>query len=237
MAIDTPAAPAAEPKVETPAPAPAPAPAAQTPAPAPAATPDPKAEPVKADGTLLGGSKAEPKPGEAKPGENQVAPEVYKDFTLPEGIPADAKLMEGFKGLAKEMGLSQEAAQKFVTLQGEHAKASMEAMVKQAETEKTSMLEKFKNDTIKELGPDYQKELGFAAKALDRFGTPELRKLMDDTGLGNHPLLVKAWVAIGKTMAEDGAPGPAGTPPANGEQEQMRRMFPSMFNEDGTPKK
>ena len=221
-------------KVETPAPAPIVAPA---PAPAAAPAPEPKAEPVKADETLLGGSKIEPKPDDKKPGENQVAPEVYKDFTLPEGIPADAKLMEGFKGLAKEMGLSQEAAQKFVTLQGEHAKVSMEAMVKEAEAQKVKILEQYKNDTIKELGPEYQKELSFAAKALDRFGTPELRKLMDETGLGNHPLLVKSWVAIGKTMAEDGAPGPAGTPPANGEAEQMKRMFPSMYNEDGTPKR
>ena len=62
-------------------------------------------------------------------------------------------------------------------------------------------------------------------------------KIRDETGLGNHPLLVKSWVAIGKTMAEDGAPGPAGTPPANGEAEQMKRMFPSMYNEDGTPKR
>lgn len=230
MTIEEPVAP--EVKVETP-----------TPAPTPAPTPDPAAPPAKveapapADKTLLGGADAPMKPGEAKPGEVLKAPEVYKDFTLSDGTTIDVKLMDGFKSLAKESGLSQEAAQKFVTLQSEHAKAAMEAMVKDAETQKAAMLDKFKQDTIKELGPDYQKELGFAAKALNRFGTPELRKLMDDTGLGNHPLLVKAWIAIGKTMAEDTPPGPAGVQPANGEQEQMRRMFPSMYNEDGTPKK
>lgn len=225
-------APVADPKVETPAPAPAPAP---TPDPA---APTPKAEaPAPADKSLLGGADTPPKPGEAKPGEANVVPEVYKDFTLSDGTTIDTKLMDGFKSLAKESGLSQEVAQKFVTLQSEHAKTAMEAMVKDAETQKAAMLEQFKQTTIKELGPDYQKELGFAAKALNRFGTPELRKLMDDTGLGNHPLLVKAWIAIGKTMAEDTPPGPAGVQPANGEQEQMRRMFPSMYNEDGTPKK
>jgi hypothetical protein len=229
-------APVADPKATPPAPAPAPA---------PAATPDPAAPPAKAeapapaaaDKSLLGGADAPLKPGEAKPGEVKVVPEVYKDFTLPDGLALDAKLLDGFKGLAKEAGLSQEAAQKFVTLQSEHAKASMEAMVKQAETEKVKMLDEFKQQTIKELGPDYQKELSFAAKALNRFGTPELRKLMDDTGLGNHPLLVKAWVAIGKTMAEDTPPGPAGQQPVDSIQAQHRQMFPLMFNEDGTPKK
>ena len=222
MAIDT-----VDPKVETPAaippvPAPAPAPnAAPPPAKADAAAP--------ADKSLLG---ADPKI-EA----NQTAPEVYKDFTLPDGVTQDAKLMDGFKSLAKEYNLSQEAAQKFVTLQSESVKSGMETLIKEAEIQKAAMLEKFRQDTIKELGPDYQKELGFAAKALTRFGTPELRKLMDETGFGNHPLMVKAFIAIGKTMMEDTPPGPNGTPPANGEQEQMRRMFPSMFNEDGTPKK
>ena len=236
MVIEKPAAPAAKtdnPPAAAPAPAPAAAPAAQTPppaAPAPEAKPEAKAD----DKSLLGGA-TDPKPGEAKPGEGKAI--EYTDFTLPDGIAPDAKLLDGFKVLAKEAGLSQEAAQKFVTLQSENVKAGMEAMVKQAEAQKVQMLEQFKQDTIKELGPDYQKELGFAARALNRFGTPELRKLMDDTGLGNHPLLVKAWVAIGKTMAEDNPPGPAGAQPANSDQAQMRTMFPSMFNEDGTLKR
>ena len=234
MTIQTPAAPAADtmtPPAAAPAPAAAAAPAAQTPPPAPAPA---AAAPAPAK-SLLGGSKETPKPGEVKPAEGKAI--EYTDFTMPDGITPDAKLLDGFKTLAKEAGLSQEAAQKFVTLQSENVKAGMEAMVKEAEVQKVKMLEQFKNDTIKELGPDYQKELGFAARALNRFGTPELRKLMDDTGLGNHPLLVKAWVAIGKTMAEDTPPGPAGAQPANSEAAQMRTMFPTMFNEDGTPKR
>jgi hypothetical protein len=61
--------------------------------------------------------------------------------------------------------------------------------------------------------------------------------MMDDTGFGNHPLMVKAWISIGKTMAEDTPPGPTGSQPVNSEQEQHRQMFPTMFNQDGTPKK
>ena len=39
---------------------------------------------------------------------------------------------------------------------------------------------------------------------LDLFGTPELKTYLNDTGLGNHPDLVKAFVKIGKAMSEDG---------------------------------
>ena len=184
--------------------------------------------------TILGGAAA-PKPGEP-PGDvkPQGAPE-YTSFTLPEGMTPDPKLMDGFKSLAKESGLSQEVAQKFVTLQSDYAKAEIEALVKETEIQKVKMVEDLKQQTIKELGSDYQKELGFAGKALDyaEKAAPGLRKLMEETGLGNHPLLVKAYIAFGKGMAEDGMPGPNGLGPENSEQKQMANLFPSMHDKDG----
>jgi hypothetical protein len=34
--------------------------------------------------------------------------------------------------------------------------------------------------------------------------SPEGKKFLDDTGLGNHPELVKAWASVGALLAEDG---------------------------------
>lgn len=224
--VAAPAAPTDSPQAPTPAPA-APAP----PAPAPAATP---AETPK---TLLGSASADPKPGD-EPGASkpQAAPEKYEGFTLPEGIQPDTALLDKAVPLFKELKLSQEAAQKLVTLQAEHAKANFEAVVKQAETQRAQFLEGLKQQTIKDLGPDYLKELAFAAKAMDHFGGQEFRKLMDETGLGMHPLMAKTLIAIGKTMSEDTPPGPTNSMPDNGEEARHRSLFPSMYDENGNRK-
>ena len=57
----------------------------------------------------------------------------------------------------------------------------------------------------KEIGGDkLTANLSSAQRALDQFGTPELKEYLNTTGLGNHPDLVKTFVKIGKAMSEDG---------------------------------
>jgi hypothetical protein len=57
----------------------------------------------------------------------------------------------------------------------------------------------------KEIGGDkLTANLSAAQRALDLFGTPELKEYLNTTGLGNHPDLVKTFVKIGKAMSEDG---------------------------------
>ncbi|MFV2901017.1 portal protein [Escherichia coli] len=57
----------------------------------------------------------------------------------------------------------------------------------------------------KEIGGDKLiSNLSAAQRALDQFGTPELKEYLNTTGLGNHPDLVKTFVKIGKAMSEDG---------------------------------
>ena len=46
--------------------------------------------------------------------------------------------------------------------------------------------------------------IGNAQKALDQFGSPELKSYLVETGLGNHPELVRVFSKIGKSMSEDG---------------------------------
>ena len=202
MAIDTP-------KVETPAPAPAAAAPAPAPAPAPAAQPAPNAEPKageqpkpgeqpepKKDDTILGGDKKQP---ESKPEDKQGAPEKYTDFTMPEGMTLDKDTADKAMALFKEMNLSQEQAQKLVTLQAENAKALNEATL-QGYQQQTN---EWKESSVKLYGAKSQEEFAVAAQAINRFGTPELRTILNETGLGNHPELVKFFVQVGHAIKED----------------------------------
>ncbi|MEX6123413.1 peptidase [Providencia hangzhouensis] len=176
------------------APAQEPAPAKQdAPAngdnPAPAGT-----EPSKTDDK----ANPEPKGDDKKP--VSAAPEKY-EFTAGEGQELDKEAVAAFEPIAREIGLSNEQAQKIVDVYGstiipQIAKQQEAAWQKQV----TEWAETVKAD--KELGS--VESIGNAQKAMDQFGTPELKQYLNDSGLGNHPELFRIFSRIGKAMSEDG---------------------------------
>lgn len=127
------------------------------------------------------------------------APEKYADFTVPDGIEVNQPMLEEFKVTAKELNLTQEAAQKLVDLQVKHVKGISDDLLKTF----NETLITWKKEAVQELGADYKKELVYAGKAIEKFGTPELRKILNQTGVGNHKELVKFFVKVGKTISED----------------------------------
>ncbi len=122
------------------------------------------------------------------------APEKY-EFTIPEGLPEQADLMAQFSTLAKDASLSQEQANKVVGLWHEmqlKARSDAEGKLTAAVTTLQS-----------EWGKDYDRNLGFAKKAVDHFGGKDLADYLDASGMGNHTPLIKAFQAIGKALGED----------------------------------
>lgn len=61
-------------------------------------------------------------------------------------------------------------------------------------------------------GPNYDANLGRANRAIQEFGGQELIDLFAETGMGRHPTVIKAFVALGNAMVEHGALAPGGTP-------------------------
>lgn len=130
------------------------------------------------------------------------APEAYAEFTTGEGFELDAGVLSEFQSLAKELNLSQASAQKLIDLQGKleaaRAGGAQQAITAQAEAWANAV----QNDA--ELGGEhFEVTRETAAKAIQQFGTPELRKLLNETGLGNHPELVRFCQRIGKALGED----------------------------------
>jgi hypothetical protein len=79
----------------------------------------------------------------------------------------------------------------------------------------------------KELGGAALAEnLSYAAKVLDTFA-PDLRAVLDETGLGNHPAFVRAFVKIGKAISEDRLVGGAQQSPGAA-QDPAATLFPTM---------
>lgn len=126
-----------------------------------------------------------------------VAPEKY-EFTPPEGQELDANALAVFEPIAKELGLSQEQAQKLVDIYPQIQQQQAEAWSKQV----SDWGEQVKAD--KEIGGDkFNASVGAAQRALDQFGNTELREYLNASGLGNHPALVRFCAKVGKAMAED----------------------------------
>ena len=139
---------------------------------------------------------------EAKDKVAEGAPETYGDFTAPEGVELASEAVEGFKSIAKELNLSQDAAQKLVDY---HVKHSSEQAEKQATAFK-EMSEGWAaaSKADKEIGgAEFDKNVAAAGKAIKEFGTPELVSALNTSGLGNHPEVVRVFAKIGKTMTED----------------------------------
>lgn len=132
-----------------------------------------------------------------------ATPVEYTDFAVPEGLEMDAEVLTNFKGIAKELGITQEAAQKLIDLQAS-LETKRSAAAEQAQAEQAQQwAAQIKAD--KELGGEnYSKTVETAIKAVEQYGSPELRNLLNETGIGNHPELVKFCHRIGKALSEDG---------------------------------
>jgi hypothetical protein len=156
-----------------------------------------------------------------KPAEKAGAPEKY-EFKAEEGRAFDPKVIEQFSEVARELDLPQDAAQKILdkmapTLAARQAEALEAARADWADTARTD----------KEFGGDKLNEnLAVAKKALDQFGTPELRTLLNESGLGNHPEVIRVLYRAGKAISEDRfVGGSVGGPPAS--RDAARALYPS----------
>lgn len=163
-----------------------------------------------------------PAAGTTPPGEAPKAPEVPESysFTMPEGVELDKAAADEFTAVAKELKLDQATAQKVADVGARMAQRQAE----QHQALVTKWTETVKTD--KEIGGDKLDEnLAVARRAIERFGTPELKDVLNASGLGNHPEVVRAFYRAGLAIREDGFV--KGAQPG-GQVDPAKRMFPSM---------
>lgn len=170
-------------------------------------------------------------PPEAKPVE--PAKETPKSDAKVEA-PAGVKLPDGFKlepgeveFFQKELGpKAQAAVDKMAALEKARIAAEDTAIAAQD----AKWLSEAKAD--KEIGgAAYDANVKLAQRALAKFGGAEVAQVIHQAGLGNHPGLLRAFVRIGKAMAED-AIGNTATPADKGipsAEQRLKAAYPTMF--------
>lgn len=149
------------------------------------------------------------------------APEKY-EFAMPDGFQMDEAGLTAFSEFAKDLDMPQEAAQKMLEKMG--------PVMQQRQTEAITAVQnqwKEASTSDKEFGGDKLNEnLAVAKKALDTFGTPELNKLLKETGLGNNPEIIRAFYRAGKAISEDSfVAGSQGKPAAG--RDPAKSLYPN----------
>lgn len=193
----------------------------------------------KASGSVLGDEEAKADDGKgAKDGDAEAGKDADKtkdeaplDIKLPDGLEVDPEVLKGFQGVAKELGLKSEGAQKIFDLYATATKAADAKVQTQIAEQQTGWLNELKSD--KDFGgKNFDATQRDARRAVQKYA-PELRQFFKDSGLGSHPGLVKAFARIGRATArEDSVDGSGGNATTQGSEEAaLRARYPSMFKD------
>ena len=149
------------------------------------------------------------------------APDKYefnaKVADAPEEL--DPEVLTAFGDVAKELNLPQEAAQKVLdkvahVIQAKQAKVVEQTKVEWANQSKSD--QEFGGESLND-------SLDVAKTSLDTFGTDALKSLLQETGLGNHPEVIRFMYRAGKAISEDSYVG-------NSEGAAGKSNIPKDFN-------
>jgi hypothetical protein len=168
--------------------------------------------------------KGDKKDGEdEKPNALLGAPEGDYEVTgLPENVTVDAKALAALTPVAKEIGLSNEGMSKLAGVyQSEILPHVTQQIVSQMENDiaetgrewaaaSRMMVEGGKDSEGKPVAADeafqgksFEEVTRAAAKAIDKFGSPELRQFLEETKMGNNPHMVRFAALAGMAISED----------------------------------
>ncbi|MDR1196366.1 MAG: hypothetical protein LBL00_07820 [Endomicrobium sp.] len=157
-----------------------------------------------------GGSKN----GEDKSGEGKG--DELKDFNLPDDMKSTPELQAKFKEAAKTLGLSQEAAQKYVDYEIKLAKEYTTAQ----QDERKKLLDTWRSETDQYLGADKDKKLAVIARGINASPTgAQVKEILQKSGLENNPHIVKFLYFVGEQFTEDGGISKGGNAAAAEESE------------------
>ena len=170
-------------------------------------TPEEKAaaEKAAAETKAAEGTPEEKKAAEEKAAAEKKAaevPETYEDFTLPEGMELDKVAMEAAIPVFKELGLTQEQAQKLVGLQTAQLTAAAEAQEAAWTKQNDDWRDASKADP-EFGGANLQENLSHVSRFMDGFGSDVIRTMLEETGLGNRVEMLQMFASVGKAMGED----------------------------------
>lgn len=135
------------------------------------------------------------------------------EFKTPDDVEMNEETLTGVRDIAKELGLDNEGAQKVVDLGSKMAQRWAQDLQDAHTAQVTEWGEQAKAD--KEIGGDkFEQSLADAKAAYDKFATPELTSFLNESGMGNHPEMIRLFARLKQQVGDDtlvaGQPAPQG---------------------------
>lgn len=188
----------------------------------------PDATPEAEGNATSEGTTEETKPeGEAKAEgeEPEGAPDQYEMFTFPEGYDVNEEALEEFAEFAHTRNMTQSQAQEVLDYYSKN--------VEKLQASQAEAWEKTRNDWVSTAkqdqefgGQQFNENMKHVATAVQKFGTPELKQVLNDSGLGDNPELIRFFYRVGKLAGEGefhtGSGGSAG------ERDPAKTLYPEM---------
>lgn len=165
-----------------------------------------------------------------------VVPEKY-EFKLPEGITLDEASMKLVEPAFKELGLSNEQAQKLVDLQLSLSKTQVEANEKAHVAVWEQFVEAQKKEAKDYFGPKLPEVMRNVARARNTFISKPMQEKLSVAGFSNDKDFLETLDKIGRVIGEGkfvegkrSAParGTAGVETPTGKEASLADVYPSM---------
>jgi hypothetical protein len=168
-----------------------------------------------------------------------VVPETYADFKLADGQILNPDTLKEASAVFKELGLTQDQAQKLVDFYGKDMTKTLGA----PQTAFNDMVTGWRSEVLKDstlasgdnLRTDVRENIGKLKASLPADQRTSFDEVMNMSGLGNHPTIVRALNSWGKSLSEGkhvagGGPSPLGQkPPGSKEPVSIAAaMFPNL---------
>ena len=166
-------------------------------------------------------------PTEPPKPESVGAPKAYADFSIPEGHTLDAATIESATPIFRELGLSQDQAQKLVDFYS--------AKIGEINSQNEGFMEQMRTEWRNQLAAD--KEIGGKldavkvdiGRALDRIPAEvrtAYKEAMDLTGAGDNPAIIKAMYSLAQ-LVNEGTPVRGDNPSPHGQSRTGVETRPS----------
>lgn len=175
-------------------------------------TPSPETKPTTTETKSTTEAKAETKP---------TVPETYADFKAPEGLTLNKEAIAEALPVFKELGLTQEQAQRLVEIQAKRDSATAKGPQDAYQTMRADWVK----DTLAnpelatggKLKPEVSQTISRGIDSMGADKAAKFREIVNTTGIGDHPDFVAAIYEMAKSVTE-GRPVQGGGPSTHGQQ-------------------
>jgi hypothetical protein len=131
----------------------------------------------------------------------QPVPESY-DLKVPEGTEIDDAYVKSVAEYAKKHSLTNDQAQSVLNRELNLRASIVRSHEEELDKNAKAWMEASESDS--EIGGDNFKEnISLAKRVIDKFATPAFVNALNETGLGNHPEVIRIFQRIGSHLKDD----------------------------------